>query len=67
MEDSGSEWLVFPADTSSPCTQLGDQEDGVVLCGGGSTSGPVMSREWLGWGGFSLLSFPGEDNDAHGG
>jgi len=30
----GSEWLVLPADTSSTWTQVGDQEDGAVLCGG---------------------------------
>jgi hypothetical protein len=34
MEDLGSEWLAFSADTSSTSTQLGYQEDGVVLCAG---------------------------------
>ena len=35
---------------------------------GESTPGPVMSREWLGWGGIScMLSYPGKDNDVHGG
>ena len=37
----GSEWLVLPADTSSTWTQVGDQEDGVVLCGGSVRQVPL--------------------------
>jgi hypothetical protein len=41
MEGFGSEWLVHPAETSSACTRLRDQDGGVVMCEGRGRQVPL--------------------------